>query len=203
MDLFHNFQFFLPKTIATIFGFNYIRLIPIERSSLTQPSVVLVTDSTGLGRSNPNRCPIIEFPCQYQHRHLAPLLSNSPLDILWFDNSVSAFDISSLCCLSFDLFGGLPQSKSDYNYVLCPIYLSFVSAFIQFEICVGSDSLAFVGMDMINGSSANLILYIYCFKLWKLCVFFLGLIGNGISCLWLNQEVEFGILVLFSVSWVT
>lgn len=51
MDLFHNFQFFLPKTIATIFGFNCIRLIPIERSSLTQPSVVLVTDSTGFGRS--------------------------------------------------------------------------------------------------------------------------------------------------------
>lgn len=84
--------------------------------------------------------------------------------------------------------------------------MSFVSAFIQFDVCVGSASLAFVGMDMI-GFSANLILYIdihiYCFKLWKLCVFFLGLIGNGISCFWLNQVVEFGIIVLFSVSWVT
>lgn len=78
--------------------------------------------------------------------------------------------------------------------------MSFVSAFIRFDICVGLDSLAFVGMDMINGSSANLILYVYIlFQLWKLCVFFLGLIGNGISCFWLNQVVEFGIIVLFCV----
>jgi hypothetical protein len=53
------------------------------------------------------------------------------------------------------------------------IYLSFVSAFIQFDVCVGSASLSFVGTDMI-GFSANLILYIYCFKLWKLGVFFIG-----------------------------
>lgn len=81
--------------------------------------------------------------------------------------------------------------------------MSFVSAFIQFDVCVGSASLSFVGTDMI-GFSANLILYIYIVSNYGNWVcFFLGLIGNGISCFWLNQVVEFGIIVLFSVSRVT
>lgn len=76
--------------------------------------------------------------------------------------------------MSFDLFGGLPQSKSDYNYVLCHIYLSFVSAFIQFEICVGSDSLAFVGMDMINGSSGEFDSLYILFQIMEIVCVFLG-----------------------------